>query len=129
MTKTCVTVFCKSISNRLLLTMDIYQLHAAKLSRVRPSWICGLYGWKSSSSHLPVAIKRLHSLNEKEKASFARLCFSRYSSSHGFPKTAKVSQGRGYQLSEGILKGSNQILLFPWNHLMVADVGPNPFSW
>lgn len=75
MTNTCVTVFCKSVSNRLFLTMDTYQLHRAKLSRLRTSWVCGLHGWKSSSSNLPVAVKRLYSFNENVKASFARLPF------------------------------------------------------
>lgn len=129
MTNTCVTVFCKSISNRLFLTMDTHQLHTAKLSRLRTSWLCGLHGWKSSSSNLPVAIKRLYSLKENVKASFAKLCFSRDGGSHGFPKTAKVTRERGYRFSEDVLKVSNQILLFPWDHLMAADVGPSPFIW
>lgn len=94
--------------------MDIYQLHTAKLSSMRTSWICGLHGWKSSSSNLSVAIKRLHSLNVNVKASFVRLCLLGTED----PVTAKVTRGRGYQFSEDVLKVSNQILLFPWDHLM-----------
>lgn len=79
-------------------------------------------------SNLPITIKRLLSLNKNIKASFARLCFLRDRGSHGFLRTARVTRGRGYRFSEDVLKASNQILPFPWNHLMAADVGPSPLK-
>lgn len=88
----------KSASNSPFLTMDKYQLPAApqhKALRVQTHSVCHVHGRTSTSSNLPIAIKRWPSFNENVKTSWQDSVFQGTRELPGFPRIAKVTWRTG----------------------------------